>query len=41
MNLIPASTPEEALEIACRLTECDRIVAIPEGPYVIPEYIQS
>jgi nickel-dependent lactate racemase len=41
MNLIPASTPEEALEIACRLTECNRIVAIPEGPYVIPEYIQS
>jgi len=36
MNLIPASTIEEALELACRYVECKRIVAIPEGPYVIP-----
>jgi len=36
MNLIPASTFEEALELACRHVECKRIVAIPEGPYVIP-----
>jgi len=36
MNLIPASTFEEALELACRYIECKRIVAIPEGPYVIP-----
>lgn len=36
MNLIPASTFEEALELACRYVECKRIVAIPEGPYVIP-----
>lgn len=36
MNLIPASTFEEALELACRYVECKRIVVIPEGPYVIP-----
>jgi nickel-dependent lactate racemase len=38
MNLIPASTFEEALELACRYVECKRIVAIPEGPYVIPTF---
>lgn len=38
MNLIPASTPEEGIEIACRYTNCERIIAIPEGPYIIPEY---
>ncbi|MEM3980925.1 MAG: hypothetical protein QXF79_06705, partial [Ignisphaera sp.] len=38
MNLIPASSPEEALEIASKLTPCEKIIAIPEGPYVIPEY---
>lgn len=36
MNLIPASTLEEAKEIACRLTICEKIIAIPEGPYVMP-----
>jgi nickel-dependent lactate racemase len=36
MNLIPASTIEEALEIARKLTPFEKIVAIPEGPYVIP-----
>ena len=36
MNLVPASNPEEAMEIACRYIECKRVVAIPEGPYVIP-----
>lgn len=36
MNLIPSSTPEEAMEIACREVPCERIIAIPEGPYVIP-----
>ena len=41
MNLIPASTPEEALEIACKLTHCNKLIAIPEGPYVIPEYKPS
>lgn len=38
MNLIPASSPEEALEIAFKLTQYEKIIAIPEGPYVIPEY---
>jgi len=36
MNLIPATSAEEALEIACRETRCERIIAIPEGPYVVP-----
>ena len=36
MNLIPASTIEESLELACRYVECKRIVAISEGPYVVP-----
>ncbi|MEM0027093.1 MAG: nickel-dependent lactate racemase [Ignisphaera sp.] len=36
MNLIPSSAPEEAMEIACRLTPCEKIIAIPEGPYIIP-----
>jgi len=36
MNLIPSSSVEEALEIAQRLAPPKRIVAIPEGPYVIP-----
>jgi nickel-dependent lactate racemase len=36
MNLIPASTAEEALEIACKNTPCEHIIAIPEGPYIIP-----
>jgi len=35
-NLIPASTIEEALELTCRYVKCKRIVAIPEGPYVVP-----
>ena len=36
MNLIPASNIDEAMEIACRETSCNRIIAIPEGPYIIP-----
>jgi len=36
MNLTPASDIREAIEIACRETSCDRIIAVPEGPYVIP-----
>ncbi|MEM2512627.1 MAG: nickel-dependent lactate racemase, partial [Ignisphaera sp.] len=38
MNLIPASSPEEALDIASKLIKYEKIIAIPEGPYVIPEY---
>ncbi len=36
MNFIPASDTREAIELACRETSCDKIIAIPEGPYVIP-----
>jgi nickel-dependent lactate racemase len=36
MNLIPASTIDEALETARRLTPLKSVIAIPEGPYVIP-----
>jgi nickel-dependent lactate racemase len=36
MNLVPASTAEEALEIACRETPCKHVMALPEGPYIIP-----
>jgi len=36
MNLTPASTFEEAFETACRSISCRHIIAIPEGPYVIP-----
>ena len=36
MNLIPASSIEEALEIAKGLTPLERVIAVPEGPYVIP-----
>lgn len=36
MNLTPASSLEEALELANRLVRPERITAIPEGPYVIP-----
>ncbi|MCS7111925.1 MAG: nickel-dependent lactate racemase [Ignisphaera sp.] len=36
MNLIPASSIEEAIKVACTETPCSRMVAIPEGPYVIP-----
>jgi Uncharacterized conserved protein len=36
MNLTPASTFEEAFEAACRSISCRHILAIPEGPYVIP-----
>jgi len=36
MNLIPASNADEAFEIACREIECRKIIAVPEGPYVIP-----
>lgn len=38
MNLIPASTAEEALELAYKKTKCEKMLAIPEGPYVIPIY---
>ncbi|RLG85452.1 MAG: nickel-dependent lactate racemase [Thermoprotei archaeon] len=37
MKLTPASSLEEAMEIACRETGCRRIAVVPEGPYVIPE----
>ncbi|RLE74455.1 MAG: lactate racemization operon protein LarA, partial [Thermoprotei archaeon] len=41
MLMTPASSVEEALEEAARLAGCDlrsaRVVAVPEGPYVIPE----
>lgn len=36
MNLTPASDIREAMELACRDTVCEKIIAIPEGPYVIP-----
>ncbi|MGC8670500.1 MAG: nickel-dependent lactate racemase [Thermoprotei archaeon] len=36
LNMIPASGFDEALEIALRLAGGDKIVAIPDGPYVIP-----
>uniref|UniRef100_A0A7C2VLF2 Nickel-dependent lactate racemase n=1 Tax=Ignisphaera aggregans TaxID=334771 RepID=A0A7C2VLF2_9CREN len=36
MNLTHASTFEEAFETACKSTSCNHIIAIPEGPYVIP-----
>lgn len=37
MNLIPASNADEALELAKEyLSKDTRIIAIPEGPYVIP-----
>jgi len=40
MNIIPASTVDEALEIARRIAPSEKIIAIPEGPYVIP-YVGS
>jgi len=40
MNIIPASTIDEALETARRFTPLEKIIAIPEGPYVIP-YVGS
>jgi len=37
MMMIPASTPEEALELALKKTGKDaKIAAIPEGPFIIP-----
>lgn len=36
MNLTPASSVEEALEVTCKGGNCGRTVVIPEGPYVIP-----
>jgi len=36
MNIIPASTIDEALETARRFTPFEKIIVIPEGPYVIP-----
>ena len=40
MNIIPASAVDEALETARRIAPSERIIAIPEGPYVIP-YVGS
>ena len=38
MHMIPASSPEEALEEAYRVTGKDsKIIVIPEGPYTIPD----
>ncbi|WP_449462561.1 nickel-dependent lactate racemase [Tardisphaera miroshnichenkoae] len=37
LNMMPASTFDEAFEMAKRLTEGSKVVAIPEGPYVIPD----
>ena len=36
MNLIPASSAEEAMQIACKEISCEKVIAIPEGPYIIP-----
>ncbi|MFQ1020812.1 nickel-dependent lactate racemase [Tardisphaera saccharovorans] len=41
LNMIPASSFDEALEIALRLAGGDKIVAIPGGPYVIPYLANS
>jgi nickel-dependent lactate racemase len=42
MMLIPASSPEEALEIAFSLTSRDaELLAVPEGTHVIPEVLES
>ncbi len=35
--MIPASTFEEAFDIAKRLSGGEKLVAIPDGPYVIPD----
>ena len=41
MMLIPASSPEEALEIAFSLTSRDaELLAVPEGTHVIPEALE-
>jgi nickel-dependent lactate racemase len=38
MHLIPAQSPEEALELAEKIAgKEEKIIAIPEGPYVIPD----
>ncbi|MBS7648755.1 MAG: nickel-dependent lactate racemase [Candidatus Bathyarchaeia archaeon] len=38
MHMIPASNPEEAIEEAYRISgKNSKIIAIPEGPYVIPK----
>ena len=35
--MVPASSPEEALEIAGEITgKNEKIIAIPEGPYTMP-----
>ncbi|MEM1506852.1 MAG: nickel-dependent lactate racemase [Candidatus Bathyarchaeia archaeon] len=37
MHMIPSSSPEEAIEEAYRIAGSDaKIIAIPEGPYIIP-----
>jgi len=36
LNMIPASSFDEALRTALRLAGGNRVVAIPDGPYVIP-----
>ncbi|MCX8170549.1 MAG: nickel-dependent lactate racemase [Candidatus Bathyarchaeota archaeon] len=37
MHMIPSSSPEEAIEEARRIVRNDaKIIAIPEGPYIIP-----
>mgnify|MGYP001626340186 CR=1 FL=1 len=41
LNMIPASSFDEALEIALRLAGGNKIVAIPDGPYVIPYLANS
>jgi len=42
MMLIPASSPEEALEIAFSLTSRDaKLLAVPEGTHIIPEVPES
>jgi nickel-dependent lactate racemase len=37
LNMIRAGSFEEALELARRMTPGKRVVAIPDGPYVIPD----
>ena len=41
LNMIPASSFDEALEIALRLAGGNKLVAIPDGPYVIPYLANS
>jgi len=37
MHVVPASSPEEVLKLAGEIAgKNEKIIAVPEGPYVIP-----